>query len=102
MVNRMFALLLAFCLLFPLGAPGVSTARAEVQLPGDLQLVATYSLPRYGLTYERYQQTFGPALVLGGQLTGLRGADGALKALIGAHYPQIQPTNAVRLSHQEA
>ncbi len=35
-------------------------------LPDDMNLVSSTRLGRYGLTYERYQQVFGSAKVLGG------------------------------------
>ncbi len=34
---------------------------ANFSVPGDMELVKTLGLAVYGLTYERYQQYFGPA-----------------------------------------
>lgn len=99
---RFLSLMIAVCLALSLGAPGGIAAGAANPLPDDVQLVTKFDLPRYGLTYERYQQTFGAAEVLGGQLTALRAADGRIQALIGAHFPALQPANTVRLSHEQA
>jgi bacillolysin len=76
---------------------------AAFKLPGDVRLVASFELPVYGLTYERYQQVFGEtdAEVLGGQFTLLKsGAD--TRNVIGAYYPSISPTNAVNLTAAQA
>ncbi|MGD1996947.1 MAG: hypothetical protein PVH62_09255, partial [Anaerolineae bacterium] len=85
--------------------PGVSGFRAlggeeaaAFAVPGDMELVLTFPLPKYGLTYERYQQYFGPAKVLGGQITLYRSDDGVVSTVIGAHYPDIAPSNTVGLS----
>lgn len=66
-------------------------------LPEDVELVRSFRLEAYGLAYERYQQTFGNARVLGGQLTLYRDDAGDVTMVIGAHYPDIVPSNAVRL-----
>jgi len=66
-------------------------------VPGDMRLVARIDLEPDGLTYERYQQNFGPAKVLGGQITVYRDGSGGNAAVIGAHYPDIVATNAAGL-----
>ncbi len=71
-------------------------------LPGDVELTNSMRLERYGLTYERYQQFFGAAKVLGGQLTLHRDDTGAITTVIGAHYPGIAPANAVGLTAANA
>lgn len=71
---------------------------AAFELPGDVELVRTLDLTTYGLRYERYQQRFGAAAVLGGQLTVYRDADGTQVLVVGAHYPDIQPSNDVALT----
>ena len=65
-------------------------------LPRDMKLVKSFDLPAYGLTYERYQQIFGPARaqVLGGQLTVYKSDSGAVELVLGAHYPDIAPRNS--------
>jgi Zn-dependent metalloprotease len=77
---------------------------AQVGLPSDVTLIHTLELPAYGLTYERYQQVVGNAnaAVLGGQLTILRDDSGTAVAVIGAHFPSIQPTNEVNLTSAQA
>ena len=73
---------------------------AGFSVPDDTELVRTFDLASYGLTYERYQQYYGEARaqVLGGQLTLYRDGSGAVTLVIGAHYPDIAPTNSVSLS----
>jgi len=71
-------------------------------LPDDVDLVSSRRLERYGLTFERYQQVFGNAKVLGGQLTLHRNDAGDITTVIGAHYPGIVAKNAVGLARAEA
>jgi Zn-dependent metalloprotease len=70
--------------------------------PADLKLVRKLELG--GATYERYQQVFGTAgaAVLGGQVSIYRDASGQARAVTGAYYPGIAPSNEVRLSRAEA
>jgi Zn-dependent metalloprotease len=77
---------------------------ASFSLPADVRLVKRLELTRYGLTYERYQQQFGPAKadVDGGQLTLYRDATGRVRLVLGAHYPSITPTNKVSVNAAEA
>jgi thermolysin len=79
-------------------------AAATFRLPDDVALVQRFVLARYGLVYERYQQFYGEAHaeVLGGQLTLYKDGTGTTRLVIGAHYPDITPTNAVLLSAVEA
>src|SRR3990172_2638256 len=60
-------------------------------LAADTRLVTSFDLESEGLTYERYQQYFGAAQVLGAQITVLRDQSAAAVAVIGSHYPQITP-----------
>jgi bacillolysin len=75
-------------------------AAAGFSLPADVVLVKSLQLSRFGLTYERYQQRFGPARaqVDGGQLTVYRDGSGRIRSVIGAHYPSITPTNRVNVN----
>lgn len=75
---------------------------AAFTLPGDVQLVQRIPLAAYGLTWERYQQSLGAAQVLGGQLTLYRNGAGAIVLVVGAHYPNIVPTNRVVASEAAA
>ena len=47
---------------------------------------------------------YGPAgaFVLGGQISVYRDASGAVRTVIGSHYPAIAPRNSVRLSRAAA
>jgi len=72
------------------------------RLPTDVMLVSRGVTGRDKLGFERYQQQFGDAEVLGGQLTVYRAADGTILAVIGAHHDGINATNAVRLNAEEA
>lgn len=105
---------LAAVALLATGAAGGSAGRGEIDgfravsgleaaafmLPEDVQLVRTLELPAYGLTYERYQQRFGPAQarVYGGQLTLLRDGTGRVTSVVGAHYAGISPANSVNVN----
>lgn len=78
-------------------------AAASFTVPGDMELVRTFSLED-GTTYERYQQYFGnkKAAVFGGQITLYKDASGSITTVIGVHYPNIVPTNAVKKSKADA
>ena len=69
--------------------------------PGDMQLVRDLALGN-GLRYERYQQFFGDAAVLGGQITTYRDGSGTISMVIGAHYTTIVPANSIRRSPDDA
>ena len=75
-------------------------AAAAFSLPGDMELVQRLELSPLGLTYERYQQRFGPARaeVDGGQLTVYRDGSGRIRSVIGAHYAPIEPTNRINVN----
>ena len=70
---------------------------ASFRVPADVALVAQGVAGREGLRFERYQQKFGDADVLGGQLTIYRDASGAAVAVIGNHFPAINAVNTPRL-----
>jgi Zn-dependent metalloprotease len=75
---------------------------ATFVVPGDTQLVTSFFLSPYGLTYERYQQYFRTAQVLGGQITLYRNGSGTITTVIGSHFPNIVPTNAIHISRADA
>src|SRR5262245_3618672 len=64
-------------------------AASSYTVPADMKLVRKLELG--GRTYERYQQVFGApgAFVLGGQISIYRDASGAVRTVIGSHYPAI-------------
>ena len=74
---------------------------ASFVLPSDMLLVRELALGN-GIRYERYQQYFGDAAVLGGQVTLYRDGSGAISTVIGAHYTNIVPTNTIRRSNADA
>ena len=74
---------------------------ANFVMPGDVRLVRELALGN-GLRYERYQQYFGEAAVLGGQITLYRDGSGTSSTVIGAHYTNIVPTNTIRRSNADA
>jgi Zn-dependent metalloprotease len=80
------------------------TAAASFTLPTDVELVQRLELGAYGLTYERYQQNYGPARadVVGGQLTLYRDASGSVRLVLGAHFPAITATNRVSVNAAQA
>ena len=67
-----------------------------------MQLVQSSYNVQNGLTYERYQQYFGVAQVLGAQVTLYIDDSGTIATVIGAHYPDIAPANFARLSGADA
>lgn len=91
---------------FAQGSGGFSAltgqAARSFRLPPGLEQVAGEKMDNLGLTVERYQQRFGKALVLGGQLTIYRQANGETLAVIGAHYPNLVARNQVRLDEAAA
>ncbi len=68
----------------------------------DQRLVKTVPLQRYGLVYERYQQYFADALVLGSQLTLLKNQNGDVEYVVGHYYPKIISGNIRKLSPADA
>lgn len=91
-------------ILMPLLGIGTTSgfAAAANAIPADMQLVNEFYLESYDLTYQRYQQYYRQAKVLGGQLTQYLDQSGSQVALIGAHYPDISPSNAIGLSKAAA
>ena len=77
-------------------------AAADFKIPADMAPLRTLPLPGHGLTWERYQQRFGPAAVLGGQVTILRGASRQALAAIGARHVGLTPANSVKVGEAEA
>lgn len=71
---------------------------AQFEVPEDTRLVTAFDLEPYGLTYERYQQTFGPAEVLGGQLTVLRDSSGSARSVVGSYFPDIVALNSRQIA----
>ena len=87
-------------LLAPQGAAAPATtafkalsgsAASSYTVPADMKLVRRLEFG--GGTYERYQQVYGAAgaFVLGGQISVYRDASGAVRTVIGSHYPAIAP-----------
>ncbi|RYU13025.1 M4 family metallopeptidase [Nocardioides iriomotensis] len=74
---------------------------AAYRLPGDVTKVWSTTLPG-GLTQTRYQQYVGNASVLGGQVTVIRDASGTASAVIGAHFPGLDASNAKSLNRADA
>jgi bacillolysin len=75
---------------------------AAFRVPADVRLVAQGVAGRERLRSERYQQMFGDAEVLGGQITIYRDAAGVATAVIGNHFPAINALNAPRLGAGQA
>jgi Zn-dependent metalloprotease len=71
---------------------------AGYAVPADTTLIRSIPMERFGLTYERYQQTYQGAKVLGGQITIHRDNDGNVIRVVGAHYPGIVSSNTVRIT----
>ncbi len=66
-------------------------------VPPDMRPVTSFHLDTSRFTYERYQQYFGAAQVLGAQITLYRNRSGVINAVIGSHYPGIVATSVVGL-----
>ncbi len=75
---------------------------AAFAVPDDMELIFSLPLSGYGLTYERYQQYFGAAKVLGGQLSVYRNSSDAVALVLGAYYANIILVNTVGLSQATA
>ena len=71
---------------------------ANFVIPDEMRLVKEFYMDKYGLTYERYQQLYGEAQVLGGQITIYKTQDGTVKNVIGNYFSNIAPTNTVGLT----
>ena len=74
------------------------SAAANYIMPSDMTLIRTLPMARFNLSYERYQQSYEGAKVLGGQITLHRDTAGHVLRVIGAHYPDITPRNSARIS----
>lgn len=74
---------------------------ADFVLPQHMKKLHTQTLPD-GTTSTRYQQTVRNATVFGGQITVIKAADGTTTAVIGAYFPDLQPSNAAKLSKGQA
>ncbi len=77
-----------------------TSARAYV-VPGDVHEVWTSTRPD-GTTQTRYQQTVGSAAVFGGQVTVMKNAAGTTTSVVGAYFPDLRPTNAVKVNKGRA
>jgi Zn-dependent metalloprotease len=105
MIRKLFSSVITpIMILMPLLGIGASSGivAAATSMPDDMQLVNEFYLAKYDLTYQRYQQFFGQAKVLGGQLTQYLDQSGSQVALIGAHYPDISASNAIGFSKAAA
>src|SRR5688572_1466446 len=85
------------------GQSGFRTVRGPAArsfvVPPDMRLIRQERVGAGGQSLaERYQQVFGDAAVLGGQLTVYRDDAGVRDAVIGAHYPGLVAANVVRLT----
>ncbi|MGA8851267.1 MAG: M4 family metallopeptidase, partial [Aeromicrobium sp.] len=74
---------------------------ADFVLPQHMKQLHVLDLPD-GSTSTRYQQKVRNATVFGGQITVIQAADGTNTAVIGAHFPELQPSNAPKLSQGQA
>ena len=73
-------------------------AALSFAVPPDMRLTRQERVGAGGqILAERYQQIFGDAQVLGGQLTVYHDDAGVRDAVIGAHYPNLVAANVVRL-----
>ena len=70
-------------------------------VPADMKLVRAFSLGN-GFTYQRFQQMYGEAEVLGGQVSVFRGPTRSVKTVVGSHYPSITLRNSVGISRAAA
>ena len=86
----------------PSGSFALSGAAARsYRVPGDMRRVESTSLGD-GRTSTRYQQLVDGVAVLGGQVTVVDNAAGAQVAVVGAHFPGLQPKNTVRHGRSQA
>jgi Zn-dependent metalloprotease len=74
---------------------------AAYVVPDDVTQVWSSRRPD-GTTQTRYQQKVGNADVFGGQVTVLKNAAGRTTAVIGAYFPDLRPTNAVKVGRAAA
>jgi thermolysin len=76
-------------------------AAGSYRLPLDVIQVRQRSVGP-NLTSRRYQQVVNGAQVLGGQLSVVSDAQGNVKTVIGAHYPNLLTTNDINLTAANA
>ncbi len=74
---------------------------AAYVVPDDVTQVWSSHRPD-GTTQTRYQQKVGNADVFGGQVTVLKNAAGRTTSVIGAYFPDLRPTNAVKVGQARA
>jgi bacillolysin len=90
----------------PTGTPAGSFALSgqaarDFTVPADVVEVRSWS-GAHGTSTTRYQQMVGDASVLGGQITVIRDASGAISSAIGAYFPDLVPKNSAALSKGQA
>ena len=71
----------------------------QFDVPGDVREV--WQSSDNGIVQTRYQQYVGDAAVYGGQITVLS-RDGEQVAVVGNHYPNLKPSNQVKLTKAAA
>ncbi len=71
------------------------------EMPKHMKKGDTQTFPD-GHTATRYQQKLRNATVFGGQITVTRDADGTVRSVIGAYFPELQPRNAPKLKQGKA
>ena len=74
---------------------------AAYVVPRDVKEVWSSTRPD-GTTQTRYQQTLGNASVFGGQVTVLKNPAGETTSVVGAYFPDLRPSNAVKVSKGKA
>jgi Zn-dependent metalloprotease len=74
---------------------------AAYVVPDDVTQVWSSRRPD-GTTQTRYQQKVGNAAVFGGQVTVLKNAAGRTTSVVGAYFPDLRPTNAVKVDRAKA
>lgn len=75
----------------------------DFQVPSDMRRISVERTGRGGaVVAERYRQFLGAAEVLGSQLTIYRDETDLSVAVVGAHYPDLAPSNTIRFAAGEA
>ncbi|HXV62891.1 MAG TPA: M4 family metallopeptidase [Vicinamibacteria bacterium] len=76
---------------------------ADFRVPSDMRHVSVERTGRNAeFLAERYQQFFGAAEVLGGQLTVFRDETDLSVVVVGAHYPDLSSSNTIRIGADRA
>jgi Zn-dependent metalloprotease len=84
------------------GSFAISGKSAEAYVvPRDVHEVWTSTRPD-GTTQTRYQQTLGNASVFGGQVTLIKNPAGETTSVVGAYFPDLRPTNSVKVTKGKA